>query len=865
MTVKLLAWPARHPRAALLISLVMAILSVLAVSRVRPNASLESMMSSGDPAVAKLVRVLDEFPVAEELLVLATLKGHPADASGDPQKLLDFAARFEAQVRRSPEAAPLCGAITYRAPPQIREFVEKVIVPNGLFYLDDDAFAAARQRLTREKMVEQLRRQEARLSVPGPGAAAIAKVFAKDPLSLHEFMMERMTGGASPFKLQPNSDAFISADGRSILIRIAGTRPPSDLENAKRITAAITAAASAVNSGDALEINVSGSYAIAAASAKAIRADMIESIFTSIAFLAALFAIAYRRPIRLFHLAFIPLVSGILYGFAVFSIFSTSLTPLTAVIGGILAGMGIDYCIQYLAHYELSRSLGNDSVAATEHTVASLWPAMVAAWATSIVGFVAVSWSKVRALRDFAILGSLGLTGAFIGAHFVLPALLALRDRRGVAATDTISSPRIDVGPLLRRIRSRPRRFVAASALALVVAGVIVVAKGSWLTLESDLAVMHPQPNAPLEAQQRIAQRMGGSPGSLIVYLQARSPDELVSLSHRVDERLRADAAKRAGVVGAYGLPLLLPDPALVANRRAAIRPEEADRVVADFRAAVAETGFAPAALEPYADFLKHLLSDAKPPTISDVLARPQLAKTVLARDAVTRRAAPAEAITLVFVDNPLEDAALRAKVIEAIRASLAGLDGATLTGLNVISHDAQATIQLDLPRVTLLAIAIVLLYLFAQLRTFHEPLLALLPMTFSLIMTLAVMHLLGKKLNMINLVTIPLLIGIDVDYAVFVVNAARLRRKSPPAMFEVQLASSCHSIIVCAGATILGFGSLIFTSVPAIRSLGLAVAVGVFTCLIGTIFCLLPLIAPLRNDEPDDARLPVGEGAAPC
>jgi len=401
--------------------------------------------------------------------------------------------------------------------------------------------------------------------------------------------------------------------------------------------------------------------------------------------------------------------------------------------------------------------------------------------------------------------------------------------------------------------------------MTLLVAGAIVIAKGSWLTLESDLSVMHPQPNAPLEAQQRIAQRMGGSPGSLIVYLQAHSPEELVRLSHRVDERLRSDAAKRAGVLGTYGLPMLLPDPQRVAARRAQIRPDDADRVVADFRAAVAETGFAPAAFEPYADFLKHLLRDAKPPTINDVLARPELAKTVLARDAVAGRAAPTEAITLVFVDNPLEDAALRGKVIDAIRGSLAGLDGATLTGLNVISHDVQATIQSDLQRVTLLAIAIVLLYLFAQLRTLHEPLLALVPMAFSLIMTLAVMHLLGKKLNMINLVTIPLLIGIDVDYAVFVVNAARLRRKSPPAMFEVQLSSSCHSIIVCAGATILGFGSLIFTSVPAIRSLGLAVAIGVFTCLIATVFCLLPLVAPLRNDHVEETPLPLEEGAAQC
>src|SRR5258706_3008672 len=477
MIAKLLAWPARHPRAALLISVALALLSVLAVSRVRPDASLESMMSSGDPAVAKLVRMLNEFPVAEELLVLATMP-EGSESAGDSRKLLEYAERLERDIGKSPEPSALCGEISYRAPPQVREFIEEVIVRNGLFYLDDEAFAAARKRLTREQMAEQLHRQEARLSVPGPGAAAIAKVFARDPLSLHEFVMDRMTGGGSPFKLQPNSDnAFISADGRSILIRIAGTRPPSDLENAKRITAAVTEIAKSVNS-DGLEIDVSGAYAIAAASAKAIRADMIESVFSSIAFLAALFAVAYRLPIRLVHLGFIPLVVGILYGFAIYSIFTTSLTPLTAVIGGILAGMGIDYFIQYLAHYELSRSLGMDSVAATEHTVGSLWPAMVAAWATSIVGFVAVSWSKVQALRDFAVLGSLGLTGAFVGAHFVMPALLALRDRRGVAAADTISSPRIAIGPLRRWVRWPPRRFVASAVGGLVVARGVVGGKG---------------------------------------------------------------------------------------------------------------------------------------------------------------------------------------------------------------------------------------------------------------------------------------------------------------------------------------------------------------------------------------------------
>jgi predicted RND superfamily exporter protein len=161
-----------------------------------------------------------------------------------------------------------------------------------------------------------------------------------------------------------------------------------------------------------------------------------------------------------------------------------------------------------------------------------------------------------------------------------------------------------------------------------------------------------------------------------------------------------------------------------------------------------------------------------------------------------------------------------------------------------------QAGIQADLPKLTLIALGVVLLYLFLQLRNLREPLLALVPALFSLVITLAFMHLLGRKINMINLVTIPLLIGIDVDYSVFIVCAARLRKSSSPEVFEAQLVASCHAIVMCAAATIVGFGSLVFMSVPAVRSLGLAVAVGVLAALLATIFCLLPLVAPLASAD---------------
>jgi len=61
-----------------------------------------------------------------------------------------------------------------------------------------------------------------------------------------------------------------------------------------------------------------------------------------------------------------------------------------------------------------------------------------------------------------------------------------------------------------------------------------------------------------------------------------------------------------------------------------------------------------------------------------------------------------------------------------AIRAALKDVPGATLTGLGVISHDMQERIQSELPRLSIIAIVLVLGYLFAQLRNLRETLLAL-------------------------------------------------------------------------------------------------------------------------------------------
>jgi predicted RND superfamily exporter protein len=848
-----LNWPARHPKAALSAALVAAILSLAGAIRLRPDTSLQSLFPPNDPAATALNRVLNHFPAAEELLMLVTTSGNEPHVN----ELIAFAARLESGIKNDPEAASLVAAINYRADSQTRDFITKVVVPNGMFYLDDAEFAAAQARLTRLEMTRQFTLNEAMLAAPGPAAGALAKSLLRDPLRLHEFIEKRLIS-ARPMKTYENSDAFLSEDGRSLLIRIAGAKPPSNLAFCKQFTTSLSTIATRVNTSG-LTIDLSGAYPIAAQSERSIRHDSISSVIGSIVCLALLFLLVFRRAIRLFNITFLPVAIGVLYGFGVYSIFSRNVTPLTAVIGAVLAGVGIDYSVFYLVHYLERRSNGSSPVEAASHTIQTIGGALVAAWVTSVVGFIAVVFASIPALRDFSIVGSLGLAGALIGATLLLPPLLVLMDRwkQSILTRFGFSRPdnrheasvfRLSIRPLLTWIDRHSTKCMRASVIVLAASLAILCIAGPRLGMETDPTVLHPRPNPPLDAQAQIARRMGSAPDSLIVHLKADSPEGLVALAHRVNDQFNTPEAKNVGVTSTFGLATFLPDPAKAASRLAQVGPALAARVEADFDAAVDSSSFSAKAYEPYRTFLGILLTPSHAPGIAEMMPYPQLRQIFLPHE-TTAGVLPTEAITLVFLREAMDQRAVREASITQLRSLLKSLPGATLTGMAVLSLDTEATIHHDLPRLILAAVVIVALYLLVHFRSITDALLAVLPTLCSLTFLLVIARLIGAKVNLANIVAVPLLIGIDVDYGIFLVSVTR--RTTTRADLLDRATSSSLAVIVCAMATLLGFGSLAFTSVPAIRSLGWAVAIGVSSCAVASLFFLLPLLLWLKGRVP--------------
>lgn len=823
------AWPVRRAGGVLAGATVVTLGCVLLLSRVRVESSLGAMLGRESPAAAALDRVMNGFEASEELLVLA---GAPDSLSAAEarERLLAFGDRLAAAVHADPEASRMASGVRFRRDPSIEAFVRETIVPAGGLYLSEEGFRTLRERLTPGAMRSQLAQDEAMLSAPGPAAGHLAKTLIRDPLRLRDILAGSLPGAdLAAGGGRDDEDAEISADGRSLLVHIGGAAPVSDTEFSKRFTARIGVLAEEAGGGH-VGVRLAGGYAIAAATASSIRRDAIVSTVSSVALILAFFLLAYRRTATLLLLTVAPAI-GIVAGFTAGALIAGAVTPLSAVAGAMLAGLGVDYAIHYHARYAAGGDGGAEDIegacAATTRAIAS---PLAAACVTTMVGFGVVALGGVRMLRDFALLGGLGLLGALVGVLLVLPALLRVSGTRPVATRGGAG------GGLASIIGAHPRGCIAVACAVLVGAVLaIVLTPGFAPPFEADPRVMHPSPNPALRAQDEISRLYPGMSETMLVLLSARDERSLVELAHDADSALRGEAARRSGVLGCLSIASLLPDPRRAAARMNDLRSIDAEETLRDFDRAADGSGFDSGAFEEFRGFLRRFLSPERAPTLDDLRHNPALSRLLLP----SRESGAAESVMVVRVEAPRDDPGA---IVGAVRSVLGGVKGATPTGLSVVGHDLETAARRDLPRFSLAAGVVVVLCVLVLFRRAVDAALAMAPVVVACLVVFGVMSALGMKLNVVNIMAMPLLAGIAVDTGIFLVAAAREARGSPGSLAE-RLRATSGAFIATAGTTLLGFGTLMWTHTPAIRSLGMVCALGVAASLGASFLLLMPIL----------------------
>jgi predicted RND superfamily exporter protein len=113
--------------------------------------------------------------------------------------------------------------------------------------------------------------------------------------------------------------------------------------------------------------------------------------------------------------------------------------------------------------------------------------------------------------------------------------------------------------------------------------------------------------------------------------------------------------------------------------------------------------------------------------------------------------------------------------------------------------------------------------------------LLALLSVVVGVIWMLGIMRIVGLQYNPINIMAVPLMLGIGIDNGVHIVH----RFRESDSDVKMTLCTTGRAVMVSSLTTIAGFACLLFSTHRGLESLGQLMVLGVGSCLVASLIVL--------------------------
>ena len=622
--------------------------------------------------------------------------------------------------------------------------------------------------------------QQALAALYAPLGAPRLTEWRADPLSLWSGWWQQR---AVQSGLRMGADGLLYAEGRYwAVLPLEMSASAFHLDGHRRVQSALDAAAQAARatSPDVREVRAGVPLHAEAAAARA----SFEINLIGWGSLAAVLALAWLAFGSLWPrlLVIVSLLVGCMTALSVTAWVFGKVHLLTLVFGASLIGVAEDYGTYWFAARQ-----GN----ATDTRWAllrRLWPGLCLALATSALAYLAMGLVPFPGLRQIALFSATGLAAAFITVLCWFPWL-----SHG-ASSDTAFARW--VGATLRFFPRASANWKWYAAGVLVLA---VVVSGLWrLRIDDSLRSLQASP-PELVAQQIEAGRILDLPSPAQFFLiQGADAEQVLQREEALTARLRTLQAQ-GRITGWRAFSDWLPS-----QRRQA---EDAALTAKAERAVLAQVGAA----------------------VGQPLQRPAFA---------SRPLLPAE-----FLAAPVSRP-VRGLWIGQLGEGVASV--VMIAGLSTAALDALRTQTDDLPGVRwvdrtadfsyllghyrgimtgLLLVSIVVVWIVLTARYRRKAWRVLLPTVLAGLLALAILGWLGEPLQLFNVLALLLLLGVGVDYGIFLME----QNDAPHAWLAVCLG---------AASTGLSFGLLGLSATPALHAFGLTLLLG-----IGAAWLLSPLL----------------------
>ncbi len=546
-----------------------------------------------------------------------------------------------------------------------------------------------------------------------------------------------------------------------------------------------------------VDIGLTGFPVLGSDEGEAMMDNMAIGFIVAIAGILLLFFIGFRQ-ILMPTLAAIPLVVGIIWsmGFASLTVGELNMFSMMAPV--ILLGLGIDYAIHIISKYAESRAKGMTMEQALNDVFHRIGHGLAIGALTTAAAFFAITVAGFKGINDFGVIGGISVLGAFLAMVVILPLLLTTIDhrwsRKGKSLTDISFS---FIGQVVKMSGRLRYLVLAALVMVIVLAGFSV----TNLRIEKDILKIEPEGLKSIELQQRILDKFNFS--IYTSYTMMDGLDKVYEASTRLNDM---STVKRT-----ESLASILPNSNQQSERRkiiAEIAPfiqelSPAEERHVDKKRLVDELN----ALEENLYQLKTLSYMAGLTRLVSSIEQAEEQVNDLVDDVQTADTERLSAVNGSVYDKlKLEYESLQQGLLnlsidgqdvsEIYLDRYQGEDGSYLltvypsehvwtaeftdkhlsqlnsvltnpTGMIPIWGDVLAGMASGMIRATGAALAALTVLLLIDFRSLRRVAAILIPLLLALLFTLALLPVLGMKLNIVSMMAFPLILGIGIDDAV--------------------------------------------------------------------------------------------------
>lgn len=811
----LLVFEARRSLVIFFLALATMLAATAAAFWLRLDPNVSALLPEQGQSTA-LRRYLKDFGGSDIGLVLLSA---PAQTKSPNEALDQVAATVAQELRKQPsvQAASDRLSTTLSADPM------------GLWrYADKKTRSELAAALEPKAMRERLRVSRSLLVADPSGA--MAKLIARDPLRLRQIVMDRSNHQASG--IQPGAEGqLVSNDGRSRLVLVLPRGQALRSADAKAFVRDCEAVLAPLRQRyKGWTFALTGGHAIAAATENMLVRDLRNSTLLSLLLAAIVFGLSFRR-LRAIVAVMPPLLLGSLWTVSLASLLENGLSAIAIAFMSVVIGVGVDTGVHVYAALLEARSDGLGPAAAATRARRQTWKPVLLAASAAAAAFASLSLSSISALRQLGWLCAAGELLTAVAIVIVTPWIGAWLEQGPLPKPR--DNNRFMAWSWLCQTRQR-----AAAVIVVVLLPIVFLAMGYRPAIGKALVALRPTKLEPLQTQNAVYKSFGGRPGQWVVMLSGKKRDEVHQRYDKIVEALNriGNSVDRVDSISQF-----LPSPESQRQRLAARDrlnlPQRADALAAalDERWEDAEgkpVGFAK-------ERFNKVIASMRNPTKTIFRLDQTNEKNILFRRYIARSQTPARMALYVLVRPGHE-----ARVEEQIRQTD---PEAAVTGYGRLEENLRQSLNNELPRVGLLALLLVAATLVVSLRRARDVVLALLVIVTQGAMVLGLMRLFGVPLHIYNALVLPVLLGITVDEAMFLLFRAR-RSTSLRAV----LLHEGPPIRTTALTTAAGFAGLLICDFDGLRHVGMVGALG---SLSGLVMALLAVPAGLRLSGFDEQQ----------